>query len=104
MRRVIVAVLWVDGKVGDVQRHGFGCGRKRCLAVRLAPGLEVRPIRSVRPDGVLGFRLVDELGSPVCDFCQRADLGVPVAVEEGSDRLASVKRRLNLDTLPLSHP
>jgi len=71
--------------------------------VGLAPSLEVRPIGTVGPDGVRRLRLVDELGSPVCDFRQRANLGVRGTV--GKDEIGRHRwKRLSLDTIPLSHP
>src|ERR1039458_2530905 len=44
--------------------------------MRLAPGREVIPIGTVGPNGVFRLRLLDELGSPGCDFRQWANLGV----------------------------
>ena len=59
------------------------------------------PIGSVGPNGVFGFGLLDEIGSPICDFRQWADLGVRWSV--GKDQFGGhQERRLNLDTLPLS--
>ena len=53
------------------------------------------------PNGVFRLRLLDELGSPVCDFGQRADLGVRGTF--GKDQVGwHRRRRLNLDTVPLS--
>src|ERR1039458_2859533 len=69
--------------------------------MRLAPGLEVGPIGTVGPNGVFRFRLLDELGSPVCDFRQWADFGVRGSV--GKDEVGGhQKMRLSLDTVPLS--
>src|ERR1035437_1847722 len=69
--------------------------------MRLAPSREVIPIGTVRPNRVLRLRLLDELGSPVCDFRQWADFGVRRSV--GKDQVGRhQERRLNLDTLPLS--
>ena len=67
----------------------------------LAPGSEVIPIGTVGPNGVFRLRLLDELGSPVCDFRQWAEFGVRGSV--GKDEVGGhQKRRLTLDTLPLS--
>src|ERR1017187_3576684 len=69
--------------------------------MRLAPGREVIPIGTVGPNGVFGLGLLDELGSPVCDFRQWAEFGVRGSV--GKDEVGGhQERRLNLDTLPLS--
>src|ERR1035437_9526821 len=57
--------------------------------MRLAPGREVIPIGPVCPNGVFRLRLLDELGSPVCDFRQWANLGVRGSVgkdEVGGNR------------------
>ena len=64
------------GKIGHVERHRVGSSGKRRLAVRLAPSREVIPIGTVGPNGVLRLRLLDKLGSPICDFGQRSELGV----------------------------
>src|ERR1039457_2794161 len=69
--------------------------------MRLAPGREVIPIGTVSPNSVLRLGLLDELGSPVCDFRQWAEFGVRGSV--GKDEVGGhQKRRLTLDTLPLS--
>src|ERR1019366_5053954 len=69
--------------------------------MRLAPGREVIPIGTVGPNGVFRLGLLDELGSPVCYFRQWAEFGVRGSV--GKDEVGGhQKRRLNLDTLPLS--
>src|ERR1039457_968906 len=69
--------------------------------MRLAPGREVIPIGTVSPNSVLRLGLLDELGSPVCDFRQWAEFGVRGSV--GKDEVGGhQERRLNLDTLPLS--
>src|ERR1017187_10306647 len=66
-----------------------------------APKLEVLPIGTVGPNRVFGFGIVDELGSPVCDFRQWADFGVRGSV--GKDQVSwHQEGRLNLDTVPLS--
>ena len=66
--------------------------------MRSAPAFEVRPIRPIRPDGVLSFRLVDELGGPVRNVRQGADFGVRGTV--GKDQIGGHgKWRLSLDTI-----